>query len=376
MGCNTPTGLGYQNRDIAAQVPIGRWLLPAEEGFLELPRPASFHGEMMRLDEVDEVGASAIDGLDGIDCLLFVEAPLDVDLVTRASSAGVRIVCVCNWEWICPKSTPWLRDVDVMFCPTRHTLSLVTAWKAQYGFRYAAHYVPWPLDLSQYTFRRRATASHFVFVNGMGGYRPHFPNGRLATFRRKGLECLASAAALVPHIPLTVYTQTTALPRLPRHVQVRRFGTGDGGESLQARSDLYAEGDICIQPSHWEGLGYPLLECQASGMPLITTDAPPMNEHHPLATVPVRGYQSVHLQGVTPVAAPVMAPRALAMTTQRWYGREIETASDFARQFIEREHGASSWQQIRDLLGVLFVGQASSLSDRLEACPTSSEDEN
>jgi hypothetical protein len=87
-------------------------------------------------------------------------------------------------------------------------------------------------------------------------------------------------------------------------------------------------------------------------MPLITTDAPPMNEHNPLATVPVRGYQSVYLQGVTPVAAPVMAPRALAMTMQRWYGREIETASDFARQFIEREHGAASWQQIRDLLDV------------------------
>ena len=36
--------------------------------------------------------------------------------------------------------------------------------------------------------------------------------------------------------------------------------------------------DVCISPSRWEGLGLPLYEAIAFGMPAITNDDPPMNE--------------------------------------------------------------------------------------------------
>ena len=36
--------------------------------------------------------------------------------------------------------------------------------------------------------------------------------------------------------------------------------------------------DVCLAPSRWEGLGLPLYEAIAFGMPAITNDAPPMNE--------------------------------------------------------------------------------------------------
>lgn len=36
--------------------------------------------------------------------------------------------------------------------------------------------------------------------------------------------------------------------------------------------------DVCISPARWEGLGLPLYEAIAFGMPTITNDAPPMNE--------------------------------------------------------------------------------------------------
>ncbi|MFQ3577995.1 MAG: glycosyltransferase, partial [Verrucomicrobiia bacterium] len=41
---------------------------------------------------------------------------------------------------------------------------------------------------------------------------------------------------------------------------------------------LYAEGDVAIQPSKMEGIGFMVLEPVASGMPTITLDYPPMNE--------------------------------------------------------------------------------------------------
>ena len=40
----------------------------------------------------------------------------------------------------------------------------------------------------------------------------------------------------------------------------------------------FAACDVCLSPSRWEGLGLPLYEAIAFGMPAITNDSPPMNE--------------------------------------------------------------------------------------------------
>lgn len=40
----------------------------------------------------------------------------------------------------------------------------------------------------------------------------------------------------------------------------------------------FASCDVCLSPSRWEGLGLPLYEAVAFGMPAITNDSPPMNE--------------------------------------------------------------------------------------------------
>jgi 1,2-diacylglycerol 3-alpha-glucosyltransferase len=41
---------------------------------------------------------------------------------------------------------------------------------------------------------------------------------------------------------------------------------------------LFASADVCVAPSRWEGLGLHLYESMALGLPVITNDAPPMNE--------------------------------------------------------------------------------------------------
>jgi glycosyltransferase involved in cell wall biosynthesis len=42
---------------------------------------------------------------------------------------------------------------------------------------------------------------------------------------------------------------------------------------------LYHMGKVLLFPTKLEGLGLPLFEALASGMPVIATDAPPMNEY-------------------------------------------------------------------------------------------------
>jgi len=41
---------------------------------------------------------------------------------------------------------------------------------------------------------------------------------------------------------------------------------------------LFANSDVCLTPSRWEGLGLHLYEALAFGMPIITNDKPPMTE--------------------------------------------------------------------------------------------------
>jgi 1,2-diacylglycerol 3-alpha-glucosyltransferase len=66
---------------------------------------------------------------------------------------------------------------------------------------------------------------------------------------------LAEAAARDPRIELLLEDRPTA-------------------EHLQT----FANCDVCLTPSRWEGLGLPLYEATAFGMPIITNDNPPMNE--------------------------------------------------------------------------------------------------
>ncbi len=40
----------------------------------------------------------------------------------------------------------------------------------------------------------------------------------------------------------------------------------------------FAACDVCLAPSRWEGLGLPLYEATAFGLPIITNDKPPMSE--------------------------------------------------------------------------------------------------
>jgi glycosyltransferase involved in cell wall biosynthesis len=104
---------------------------------------------------------------------------------------------------------------------------------------------------------------------------------------------------------------------------------------------------VCVQPSHWEGIGLPLLESQASGMPLVTTDAAPMNEYQTLRRIPVVGWEPVFVGGHHPIAAPLMTTGALVDTLNSIYRTDISDASRAARQFIERKH---SWSVARELL--------------------------
>lgn len=342
VGWNNLKGLGYQNRDLARWLPVQRWLVPAN-AFASVKVVPAEQGTA-RIDyllDTDRPRRTVRRWLQGLDVLLFVETLLIDGLTAQARAIGIRIVCVPNWEWLHP-GLEWLRDVDRMLCPTVFTQQLMEDWKRRFGFQWNVRYCPWPIDPAAFPFRLRAACRRFVSVIGTDRRRPPRLNGTPTDTRRKGLEVLLEAARRLPHIPFLIWAQTDDLPPFPSNVELRM--------SPANNADLYQDGDVCVQLSRWEGLGLPLLECQAAGMPLITIDAPPMNEHNPLAVVPVADSEVLELWPRRFIAAPVLRIEDVVSVLSAWFGQDIQDASRAAREFVERDH---SWSNSR--LAILDV---------------------
>lgn len=343
LGRNNLKGLGHQNRDLARCLPVDEWLvLEREQDAVELPRFCRYRTTY--LGDAEDSWSLMKEWLRRIDVLLFVENPVVPGLTAIARERGLRIVCVPNWEWLHP-GLRWLRDVDLMLCPTRFTQRILEDWKQRFGFQWDVRCQPWPFDVRIFRFRERQTCRRFVFVNGTDHRLPSRPDGQLATARRKGVEVLIDAARRVPNIPIVLWSQAEKFPTLPANIELRL--------SAASNQMLYEGADICVQPSRWEGLGLPLLECQAAGLPLITTDAPPMTEHNPLDVIRVTGEEPINLWHRRVIAAPTLCAEQLASVLDHWHGRDIRDASRAARAFVEREH---AWHRVRKQLRRVIVG--------------------
>lgn len=327
VGWNTPTGLGYLNRDLADHFEIKRWLIPKHPERSALAPPACRAQIDILKQPPDD--RKLRKWLEGLDWVLFVERPYLDNLARVAAHSGVGVACVPMWEWVQP-DLEWLAFVDLMLCPTRIALQQMTDWKKRYGFGWEAVYIPWPIDTERFRFRQRQACRRFLFVNGWGG-GIHRLDGSSLAYRRKGFELIVEAARLAPKLEFVVYSQEANAVPVPGNIEMRPAPI----DNLA----LYQDCDVCVQPSHYEGLGLQLLECQAAGMPLVTTDAAPMNEYNPFRMIPVCGAEVITV-GSGPISSQLMRPRDLVALLEPLVHTDIREASRAAREFVVARH---SW---------------------------------
>ncbi len=340
VGRASATGLGYSNADFARSFEIDRWLIPSKrhEPPLSSPEPPC-RVDYVPLDPDPKLIARWLTGLDWV---LFIERPTLSGLASIARGMGIFIAAVPNWEWL-GHHLDWLRAADLLICPTRHTYRYVCDWRLRYGYGWEVAYVPWPIDINHFSFRQRSRCDRFVFINGMGGHLGTRLDGSVSLLKRKGIEVMVEAMRASPRLNFVFYSLDPKHPELPPNVEHRQAPVDNRA--------LYEHGDVCVQPSHLEGVGLQLLECQAAGMPLISTDAPPMNEHNPWATIPVARAETVIFGEGLPVPWQHIDPERLAALLQEQAGADITQASRQAREFIEREHNWSNASAaLRELL--------------------------
>ena len=318
VGWDAVTGLGRYNDDLARHCGAVRRLLPAHP---TLPPAAATPPGGIRIPRGEPEDATLDEFLNGLDWLLFVETPYILRLPERARRAGVRLAAIPMAENFDPRA-PWVGLIDLMLPPTRHCTALLERARREYGFAWRVAYVPGAVDTERLPFRPRAVCESFLFCNGRGGYAG-----------RKGAAAIAAAARLAPEVRLIVRSQVAELPPMPPHVEVRPEAADP--------AELYRDGDVAVQPSRWEGLGLTLLEAQACGLPLVTTDGPPMAEYRPHRLVAAN--PGTILIGGREVATFDVAPAALAATLRALRRTDVAEAGIAARRFIEAEH---SWRVV------------------------------
>jgi glycosyltransferase involved in cell wall biosynthesis len=333
VGYSASCGLGSLNRDLAEQGAIDSWLIPHHRQFEHVD--VSVPGlQVVQICDKNR-GPVARRWVKELDWVVWAETCPVSSVVDIARECGTRIACIPMWEWTSPNDE-WLRSVDLLICPTRHAYKLFRGWKKRFGFHWKLAYFPWPVSRERFPFRLRKRCQSYLYVNGHGGARSKDISTGREIGARKGLDIVLAAAEQAPETAWTVYTQVEVATDPPANVTVLR-GPVDS-------TALYERGDVCVQPSRWEGIGLPLLECQSAGMPLITVDAAPMNEYHPLRRLNATSWDWAYLTEGQPIPVPRISAESLAAVVRELQNSDILAASTAAHHWIRRER---SWDQAR-----------------------------
>lgn len=190
------------------------------------------------------------------DVLLFIETPFSQSVYGLAKRYGIRTVAIPMHETFASSRLA----ADLLICPC------FSAWEKARGNKVLL-FLPIGLELFPYQER----TGHTFVVNI--GYAVHGDR------RQSAVVVEAFRRLPNPEARLILHSQQAwpdgAVVDDPRIEY--RLGNNEHP------SDNYRDGDILLAPMAYEGYGRTVLEGMASGMPVLTTDADPMNlfQHDP-----------------------------------------------------------------------------------------------
>jgi glycosyltransferase involved in cell wall biosynthesis len=255
VGVKDDTGSGRASRDLT------RLLFPARH----IVTP-SYRIEGHAIGERDIfVGNDAEDeqiemALNGLEVLILLEdQPIHHRIVRAAKSRGIKVHLIALWEWF-SWYLPIRRLYDTIICPNQFCRTIIK----KFGFNNTV-LLNWPVDLESLP-KRSISGPARLFVHNAGKFERDDRKSTLATLE-------AFHRVKDANISLVLRSQNS----LPWVIEDRRIRYSVG--NLPDYSDLYSEGDVFIQPSKAEGIGLSILEALACGLPVLTTDYPPMNEY-------------------------------------------------------------------------------------------------
>jgi glycosyltransferase involved in cell wall biosynthesis len=331
IGWCTASGLGRLNHVAARLLPAARWLAPRHSRFPYVEAPPGVELWTCNSTTNTEKLRAFMAGLDMVLCFELAYYP---NVAEVAKSMNVKTVCVMMHECAPPGCKGFPQLFDMLIMPNDTCLSILAPALPRQNYRM----IRWPIDVAEIPFKLRHRADSFYFGQGTGGGAD-----------RKGGYIVLEAAKRTPRIPWIVYSQIVDKRMRIFEVEYNYPPNVTVHGQVDNPADLYHHGDVAVQMSRYEGMGLQLLEAKAAGMPLITTDAGPMNEYDPFAVVQATPTRT---RVVRPTIAWHADPVALAELVTRVHGADIAAASLRSRSWVEAN---CSWEKQGDAIRELFT---------------------
>ena len=197
--------------------------------------------------------------LNGKQGVIFIETlSWGSELIAQLRKRKIPIVCIPMWEWFRGKDSYW-KFVDLFICVNRKSCDVVK----KYGYKNTTS-LPWTINLDRLP-KRKVKGYAKLFIHNAG---------IVDVDDRKGTQSTIDAFSRVKRTDIKLKVRIQKHAKL--HSNDPRIEIEIGNFSL---NQLYQTGDVAIQPSKLEGLGFMVLEPVCCGIPTITTVNSPMNDY-------------------------------------------------------------------------------------------------
>ena len=199
-----------------------------------------------------------------LDIVIFIEEQHGrKNLINVCNKLGVMSCNYIVWEFFSNSELDFYRKFTYLICPTNSCYDRLTDDLLLNNTKK----ILWGVDLSFYQWQEPTPKQKINIF---------FPAGYGGVSDRKNEDAVIKTFSYIcprDRMNLHVHTQKEGQAGQAQGI-VKTSGTVDNNQLKQ----YYKEADVVVLPSRWEGNGLPFIEASAYGRPIITVDAPPMNE--------------------------------------------------------------------------------------------------
>jgi len=201
--------------------------------------------------------------------VIIIETPFNFKFFKLLHDRGIKIILIPMIDSIgVKKFIPYEEYIDLVINFTNIGHKIYTdQWNKKHI------YLPYPIDTGY--FKPSKILPKFTFTHSAGWGGAHY---------RKATDLVFTAFRQLQYIDKTM--STLYLHGQPGENKYSLYNKNISTtlciKDFKEAKDIYTKGKIYVAPSRREGLGLPILEAMSCGLPVITTNAPPMNEWFPV----------------------------------------------------------------------------------------------